>query len=111
MDGAEDWDASPQPKRRVEVVYSEWHPQEGGTMKHFMIRHNSGEYFEVQAWTTARLRKLIQFECADRGWELDDTVVIEIERQEARNERRQQSAIAYRKVLCRITGQADRTSL
>jgi hypothetical protein len=49
-------------------------------MKHYLIRHNSGEYFEVQAWTTARLRKLIEVECADRGWLVDDTVVIEIEK-------------------------------
>lgn len=53
-------------------------------MKHYLIRHNSGEYFEVQAWTTARLRKLIQAECADRGWDVDDTETIEIhEKQEA----------------------------
>jgi hypothetical protein len=43
-------------------------------------RHNSGEYFELQAWSTARLRKLIEAECADRGWLVDDTVVIEIEK-------------------------------
>ena len=49
-------------------------------MKHYLIRHNSGEYFELQAWSTRRLRKLIEAECADRGWELDDTVVIEIEK-------------------------------
>ena len=59
-------------------------------MKHYLIRHNSGEYFEVQAWTTARLRKLIKAECADRGWELDDTETIERvhEKQEAGNDRR-----------------------
>ena len=52
-------------------------------MKHYMVRHNSGEYFEVQAWTTARLRKLIEAECHDRGWDVDDTETIEIEKQEA----------------------------
>ena len=52
-------------------------------MKHYLIRHNSGEYFEVQAWTIARLRKLIEVECADRGWDVDDTETIEIEKQEA----------------------------
>jgi hypothetical protein len=59
-------------------------------MKHYLIRHNSGEYFEVQAWNTARLRKLIEVECADRGWAVDDTETIEIhEKQvEAGNERR-----------------------
>ena len=45
-------------------------------MKYYLIRHNSGEYFEVQAWTTARLRKLIETECHDRGWEVDDTETI-----------------------------------
>jgi hypothetical protein len=49
-------------------------------MKHYLIRHNSGEYFELQAWSTRRLRKLIEAECADRGRMVDDTVVIEIEK-------------------------------
>jgi hypothetical protein len=57
-------------------------------MKRHMVRHNSGEYFEVQAWTTARLRKLIESECAHRGWDVDATETIEIERQEVGNERR-----------------------
>lgn len=46
-------------------------------MKHYLIRHNSGEYFVVSARTTARLRKLIEVECADRGWEYSDTLAIE----------------------------------
>jgi hypothetical protein len=52
-------------------------------MKHYLIRHNSGEYFVVSARTIARLRKLIEVECADRGWDVDDTETIEIEKQEA----------------------------
>ncbi len=52
-------------------------------MKHYLIRHNSGEYFELQAWSTRRLRKLIEAECADRGWLVDETETIEIEKQEA----------------------------
>ena len=55
-------------------------------MKHYLIRHNSGEYFELQAWSTRRLRKLIEVECADRGWDVDDTETIE-KQVEAVNER------------------------
>jgi hypothetical protein len=56
-------------------------------MKHWMVRHNSGEYFEVRARSTARLRKLIEAECADRGWLVDDTETIEIEKEEAGHDR------------------------
>ena len=56
-------------------------------MKHYLVRHNSGEYFELQAFTTARLRKLIEAECADRGWLVDETETIEIEKQEAEHDR------------------------
>jgi len=80
VDGKSNWDTRPQSKRGVELVYQAGDKEKGGTMKHYLIRHNSGEYFELQAWSTRRLRKLIEAECADRGWELDDTVVIEIEK-------------------------------
>jgi len=86
VDGTDDWDTRPQSKRGVELVYQAGDKEKGGEMKHYLIRHNSGEYFEVQAWNTARLRKLIEVECADRGWDVDDTETIEIEKQEAVNE-------------------------
>ena len=87
MDGKSNWDTRPQSKRGVELVYQAGDKEKGGTMKHYLIRHNSGEYFVVQAWTIARLRKLIETECHDRGWDVDDTETIEIEKQEAVNER------------------------
>jgi len=58
--------------------------------KTYLVRHDNGECFEVEALTIARARKLIEVECADRGWAVDDTETIEIhEKQvEAGNERR-----------------------
>ena len=38
----------------------------------YRVRHDSGESFEVQALTLARVRKLIEAECQDRGWLLKD---------------------------------------
>jgi len=57
-------------------------------MKHWMVRHNNGEYFVLSAWTNARLRKLIESECHDRGWTVDDTETFEIgiEKQEVVND-------------------------
>ena len=40
--------------------------------KTYLIRHDSGECFEVQALTLARVRKLIEAECQDRGWLMQD---------------------------------------
>lgn len=36
----------------------------------YRVRHDNGESFEVQALTLARVRKLIEAECQDRGWDL-----------------------------------------
>lgn len=38
----------------------------------YRVRHDNGESFEVQAMTLARVRKLIEAECHDRGWLLKD---------------------------------------
>ena len=38
----------------------------------YRVRHDSGESFEVQALTLARVRKLIEAECQDRGWLMKD---------------------------------------
>lgn len=40
--------------------------------KTYCVRHDSGEMFEVTAGTLARMRNLIEAECADRGWLLTD---------------------------------------
>lgn len=39
----------------------------------FIVRHDNGECFEVEALTIARARKLIEAECQDRGWLIEDT--------------------------------------
>lgn len=39
----------------------------------FCVRHNSGEMFEVQGYTTWYIRKQIEAECHDRGWLVDET--------------------------------------
>ena len=41
--------------------------------KTYLIRHDNGECFEVEALTIARARKLIEAECQDRGWLIEDT--------------------------------------
>ena len=41
--------------------------------KTYLIRHDNGECFEVEALTLARARKLIEAECQDRGWLIEDT--------------------------------------
>jgi hypothetical protein len=40
--------------------------------KTYLVRHDSGECFEVEALTIARARKLIEAECQDRGWLMQD---------------------------------------
>ena len=47
--------------------------------KTYLVRHDNGECFEVEAMTVARARKLIEAECADRGWDVMDTDYVEIE--------------------------------
>jgi hypothetical protein len=44
----------------------------------YLIRHDNGECFEVEALTIARARKLIEAECADRGWDILDTDYCEV---------------------------------
>ena len=39
----------------------------------YRVRHDNGESFEVQGLTLARVRKLIEAECHDRGWLVEDT--------------------------------------
>ena len=41
--------------------------------KTYLVRHDSGECFEVEALTIARARKLIEAECQDRNWLIEDT--------------------------------------
>jgi len=38
----------------------------------YHVRHDNGECFEVEALTIARARKLIEAECQDRGWLMQD---------------------------------------
>ena len=45
----------------------------------FIVRHDSGELFEVQGLTLARIRKLVAAECQDRGWLMDDVDWLELE--------------------------------
>ena len=47
--------------------------------KTYLIRHDNGECFEVEALTIARARKLIEAECQDRGWDIMDTDYVEME--------------------------------
>ena len=45
----------------------------------YRVRHDNGESFEVQGLTLAMVRKLIEAECQDRGWLLDDIDWWEVE--------------------------------
>ena len=38
----------------------------------YHVRHDNGESFEVQGLTLAMVRKLIEAECQDRGWLMQD---------------------------------------
>ena len=46
----------------------------------YRVRHDNGESFEVQALTLARVRKLIEAECQDRGWLLKDIDWFEVDK-------------------------------
>jgi len=46
----------------------------------YLIRHDNGDTFEVEAHTIACARKLIEAECQDRGWLLDDIDWWEVEK-------------------------------
>ena len=45
----------------------------------YHVRHDNGDTFEVQALTLARVRKLIEAECQDRGWLMTDIDWFEVE--------------------------------
>ena len=45
----------------------------------YRVRHDNGETFEVHGLTLWRIRKLIEAECQDRGWLLDDVDWFEVE--------------------------------
>ena len=46
----------------------------------YHVRHDNGESFEVQGLTLARVRKLIEAECQDRGWLMTDIDWFEVEK-------------------------------
>ena len=46
----------------------------------YHVRHNNGESFEVHGLTLARVRKLIEAECQDRGWLMSDIDWFEVEK-------------------------------
>ena len=46
----------------------------------YRVRHDNGESFEVQALTLARVRKLIEAECQNRGWLIEDTEWWEVDK-------------------------------
>ena len=46
----------------------------------FIVRHDSGELFEVHARTLARIRRLIEAECQKRGWDIMDVDWWEVEK-------------------------------
>ena len=45
----------------------------------YRVRHDNGDTFEVHGLTLWRIRKLIEAECHDRGWLLDDVDWFEVE--------------------------------
>lgn len=48
--------------------------------KTYLIRHDNGECFEVEALTIARARKLIEAECQKRDWNIMDVDWWEVEK-------------------------------
>ena len=46
--------------------------------KTYLVRHDSGECFEIEAHTLARARELIEAECQDRCWDVLDTDYCEV---------------------------------
>ena len=45
----------------------------------YRVRHDNGETFDVMGLTLARVRKLIEAECQDRGWLMQDIDWWEVE--------------------------------
>ena len=48
--------------------------------KTFLVRHDNGECFEVEALTIARARKLIEAESQKRDWNIMDVDWWEVEK-------------------------------
>ena len=48
--------------------------------KTYLVRHDNGECFTVEALSIARARKLIEAECAERNWNILDTDYVELEK-------------------------------
>jgi len=46
----------------------------------YCVRHDNGEAFEVRGLTLARVRQLIESECQNRGWQLQDIDWFEVEK-------------------------------
>jgi hypothetical protein len=47
-------------------------------MRYIIRNYNESGSFEVEALTNSRLRKLIEAECHDRNWIVDDTWAEEV---------------------------------
>ena len=45
----------------------------------YRVRHDNGDTFEVHGLTMAKVRKLIEAECQDRGWLKEDIDWFEVE--------------------------------
>ena len=52
-------------------------------MRYLIRNYNESGEFEVEALTYSRLRKLIEAECHDRNWIVDDTWAERIDKPEA----------------------------
>ena len=50
-----------------------WAVERGELMKYQITHYGDGENFFVEALTKARVKKLIEAECANRCWIVDDT--------------------------------------
>lgn len=46
----------------------------------YHVRHDNGDTFEVHGLTLARVRKLIEAECHDRGWLMTDIDWFEVKK-------------------------------
>ena len=54
-------------------------------MKYIIRNFNEAGSFEVEALTVSRLRKLIEAECHDRAWVVDDTWAERVDKKEEAN--------------------------
>ncbi len=60
----------------------------------YLIRHDTGECVEIESKTRARLQALLKAECADRGWLIADTELIEMADDPAQNKSMQRKIIS-----------------